>query len=89
MSSLQSAVSHAISALQAAPGAQVARYELESATALTSVDILVKCHGRAVAVEVDGPVHYAANKCALTAAMMVQHVHAKRSSFTAARMVGC
>jgi hypothetical protein len=43
---------------------QVRRYELESRTKISSVDILVAVGETKVVVEVDGPSHYAANRCA-------------------------
>jgi very-short-patch-repair endonuclease len=41
----------------------VRRYELESRTKISSVDILVAVGETKVVVEVDGPSHYAANRC--------------------------
>jgi very-short-patch-repair endonuclease len=44
---------------------QVRRYELESRTQVSSVDIEVKVGEAKLVVEVDGPSHYAANRCAV------------------------
>eukprot|EP00882_Tetradesmus_deserticola_P017257 GHRQ01018480.1.p2 GENE.GHRQ01018480.1~~GHRQ01018480.1.p2 ORF type:complete len:197 (+),score=98.62 GHRQ01018480.1:90-593(+) len=61
VSAIQRSVAHAISSLQARPLSQVRRYELESRTRISSVDILVAVGQARVVVEVDGPTHYAAN----------------------------
>ncbi|WIA35440.1 hypothetical protein OEZ86_003880 [Tetradesmus obliquus] len=61
VSGIQRSVAHAISSLQARPLSQVRRYEIESRTRISSVDILVAVGEARVVVEVDGPFHYASN----------------------------
>jgi hypothetical protein len=51
----------------------VRRYELESRTKISSVDILVAVGQAKVVVEVDGPPHYANNRCVLCAASFEPH----------------